>query len=358
MKNLLVLIIFLCVGQVHAVEIYRSDAGSVNFYGQIRTELWHNKKLDNETTLDMGSSRMGITAKYNVNDDYYVNGRVEILLAKGGNSLANRLHYAGFGGSFGELSFGKQWVLREDLAAYGAGFGYNIKGAIAHYPPLTAALNSSSESSIHDNLIKYHVKVDNYLLATSYGLSENHTAAELYELYGLVNLSKTDILVGYTNESGYIDQSTNKDYKLNTNIYSASLSYHVNDDVVIQGLYNHSDYNITGINNFNFEENGFALSGAWRWSSKTRTYGGYEYATNNADRHFSNIDDYFRYFYIGSEYHFNQWSRIYIEYGHFDGSTLGFYDTGSDSFVIPNLSTVQSSFDSDHRYAIGYRIYW
>lgn len=65
-------------GSVNAVEILKSDAGTVDFYGQLRQEF---KKLDGkDATLSSGSSRAGFDAKYAINEELNWLGKAELSL--------------------------------------------------------------------------------------------------------------------------------------------------------------------------------------------------------------------------------------------------------------------------------------
>ncbi|GAL18447.1 outer membrane protein OmpT [Vibrio maritimus] len=85
MKKTLLAVVLptLFVTGANAAEIFKSEEGSAEFYGQIRTELTsvNDSETDTRTTnLNTSGSRGGINAKYNVSDDLYVHGLVEFGL--------------------------------------------------------------------------------------------------------------------------------------------------------------------------------------------------------------------------------------------------------------------------------------
>ncbi len=65
-KTLLALAVLAAAGSVNAAEILKSDAGTVDFYGQLRTELKFLE--DKDPTIGSGSSRAGVDANYTVNE--------------------------------------------------------------------------------------------------------------------------------------------------------------------------------------------------------------------------------------------------------------------------------------------------
>lgn len=76
-KTLLALAVLAAAGSVNAAEILKSDAGTVDFYGQLRTEL---KFLEDKDPTISGSSRAGVDANYTVNDSLALQGKVEFAL--------------------------------------------------------------------------------------------------------------------------------------------------------------------------------------------------------------------------------------------------------------------------------------
>ena len=158
-----------------ALELLKNDESLVNFYGQLRTEV---KKLeDKDVTLNAGSSRAGVQAEYELTDTVDVFGKVEFGLnyaADGSDyTMKNRLHIAGLDTEFGKFSFGRQWVVADDI--YGADYSYFFGGTALRYATLSGAR--------HDSMIKYEYEGDNFLLAGNVGLPEDDTNQELAELY-------------------------------------------------------------------------------------------------------------------------------------------------------------------------------
>lgn len=328
-KTILAVVIpALVATSAQAVELYKTDAGSVDFYGQLRTEL---KKTENKAaTLGAGSSRAGVTAQYDVNDRLYVHGKYEFGLKE--DELTGRLHYAGFGGSFGEIAFGKQWMLQEDL--YGADFSYFYGGSVIRYVPISGGL--------HDNLIKYNYEADNFSLNATYGLDEDNSAPTVYELFATADVDQFDLILGVANEKMEFGAD-----KLTTSAYTASLGYQW-DTVYLQGTYYRADYDLRlSGSKSSLKEDTFAVAATWDWQNNATAYTGIEFGSHD-DKALENST----LFYVGSDYHFNDWSRIYIEMAYGDGSTLGYQNKESELVVKPD------TYDSEFMYAVGYRVYW
>ncbi|CAH0526443.1 porin [Vibrio hippocampi] len=330
-----------------AVELYKTDAGSVDFYGQLRTEL--KKSEDADATLGAGSSRAGVSAKYDVNEDLYVHGKYEFGTPGGeyGESLTGRLHIAGFGGSWGKVSLGQQWTLQDDF--YGADWSYFYGGSVIRYTPISGG--------VHSNLIKYNYDADAFSIAASYGLDENDSAPELFELFATATAGNFDFIAGVASESGFTSVD-NPDYDedddnsvesftlgLDTMAYTASVGYTM-DKVYLQGTYYYSDIDLGGLD---ISENAFGVAATYAWADNATAYAGYEYVTYDVET----LDEFdSTIIYVGTDYHLNDWSRLYVEYGYADGETLGYTNKDSENSV--GIETA----DGESFYAVGYRVYW
>lgn len=339
-----------------AVEIIKTEDGTVDFYGQLRTEV---KKLeDKDVTLNAGSSRTGVDARYKLTDTTDVFGKVEFGLnykADGSDySMNNRLHYIGIDSEFGKISFGRQWVVSDDV--YGADYSYFFGGTALRYSTLSGAR--------HDSLIKYNFDGEDFWVAANYGLSEDDSNQELAELYVGTSVGRFNLHAGG-------GQNRDKSHKIGTetvtpeaslpeftqektitadieNIYfEGTVEYTVGAALIGFTYYNAelSDKN----SNLSIDENGYSLAGTYSWADNATAYAGYEYTEQSAD----GVEDQDgTLVYVGSDYNVNSWFRVYAEYGYGDGTTLGYSNKGSDSFI--GLTEV----DSESSFALGARVYW
>ena len=324
-----------------AVEILKSDEALVDFYGQLRTEV---KKLDGtDVTLNAGSSRAGVQAQYAVTDSVDIFGKVEFGLnyntASEDYTMKNRLHFAGVDTDFGKFSFGRQWVVADDI--YGADYSYFFGGTALRYSTLSGAR--------HDSLIKYNYEGENFIVAGNVGLAEDDTNQELAELYVASSLGDFNFHVGggvNTDKTGVAEGGI----ELENTYYEGTVEYTFGPALIGFTYYN-AEVEAKGTD-AKVKENAYSLAGTYSWADNATAYAGYEYTEQDPSNTNVIEDGDGKVFYIGTDYHFNSWSRIYVEYAYADGQTLGYTNKGSDSFVGV------ASADGESNFAVGARVYW
>lgn len=323
-----------------AVEILKSDEALVDFYGQLRTEV---KKLeDKDVTLNAGSSRAGVQAQYAVTDSVDIFGKVEFGLnyntASEDYTMKNRLHFAGVDTDFGKFSFGRQWVVADDI--YGADYSYFFGGTALRYSTLSGAR--------HDSLIKYNYEGENFIVAGNVGLAEDDTNQELAELYVASSYGGFNFHVGggVNRDKSFDVQSDTAD--IENTYFEGTVEYTVGAALIGFTYYN-AELKNKGTGN-TIDEDGYSLAGTYSWADNATAYAGYEYTEQESKA--INTDGDGKLFYIGTDYHFNSWSRIYVEYAYADGDTLGYTNKSSDSFVGV------ASADGESNFAVGARVYW
>ncbi|MCQ1058231.1 porin [Photobacterium sp. ZSDE20] len=333
-----------------AVEILKTDEALVDFYGQLRTQL--EKSEDDDVTLNAGSSRAGVQAQYAVTDSVDIFGQVEFGLQGNGGELNNRLHFVGVDTDYGKIAFGRQWLVSDDI--YGADYSYFFGGTALRYSTLSGAL--------HDSLIKYNYEGENFIVAANYGLSEDDSNQELAELY---------VASSYGGFNFHVGGGVNRDkaFKVGTQTIEITPDYEVSkaitadlENTYFEGtveytfgaaLVGFTYYNAELKNKANgdtIDEDGYSLAGTYSWAENATAYAGFEYVEQESKA--LNVDGDGKLFYIGTDYHFNSWSRIYFEYGYGDGTTLGYNNKNSDNQIEAQ------SVDSESFYAIGARVYW
>ncbi|MGF1785716.1 porin [Photobacterium swingsii] len=333
----------LVANMASAAEIYKSDEGSVDFYGQLRTEL--KKSEDKEVTLGAGSSRAGVSAQYTVAEGVDVFGKVEFgLQGKGDYVMKNRLHIAGVATDFGKFSFGRQWVVSDDV--WGADYSYFFGGTGLRHATLSGAR--------HDSLIKYNYDGESFWVAANYGLDQDDSNQELAELYAGTSIAGFNLHLG---------GGQNRDKSFEVTLADKSKSKHDLQNTYFEGTVEYTfGAALIGFTYYNatldekdtadkIKENAYSLGATYGWADNATAYTGFEYVTQKADD--STLEDgKGKNFYLGSDYHLNSWARVYAEYSYADGDTLGFTNKASDSFVGI------ASADGESRYAIGARVYW
>ncbi len=326
-KTLLALVVAATATTANAAEIFKSEDASVNFYGQLRQEL---KFLDDkDPTLSSGSSRMGIDSSYNVNDEFAVTGLVEVAI-NDSSDMYVRLHQVGFDtATAGSFRFGKAWTTSDDIGV--ADYSYFFGGSAKFYD----ALNGAS----HSSQIKYTFENDAFWLKAGYGFSEDNSEQELVELY--VGKSFGDL-------SFHLGGGQAEDAKANdTHTYFEGTVEYTFGAALVGFTYAGSTYEDNN-SSHEIDASGYSLAGAYQVTDKTKVYGGFEYADYDANYR---DDEDSTLVYLGTEYVFSSWARVYAEYGYGDGVTAG-YTTSSDATVAPQTA------DGENNFAIGARFYW
>ncbi|ENM3941680.1 porin [Vibrio cholerae] len=320
-KTLLALAVLAAASSVNAVEILKSDAGTVDFYGQLRQEF---KKLDGkDATLSSGSSRAGFDAKYAISEGVNLLGKAEVSLSESANTLAKlddegeavksnsgnmymRLHFVGVSTDFGTLNFGKQIQISDDV--WGAENSYFFGGDSVLY----------ANDGVHDSLIKYELTQDAFWLKASYGLDEGDKEERQSELFAGTSFGDLSLYAGI----GNAELNTKKqNYHMLTAAYVLG-----NLDFGVTYYYNKTEE--TG--KADVKKDSFVIAGGYKVAEKTKLYGGYELIeTKHAKSDVDNV-------YGGVEYKFASWGRVYAEANY-------------------NKEEGKSSTDN---YGIGARVYW
>ncbi|MGK0273527.1 MAG: outer membrane protein OmpT [Cocleimonas sp.] len=335
-----------------AVDIYKTEKGSVDFYGQLRTEVKKNEGKD--VTLNAGSSRTGVSANYALTESIKAFGKVEFGLnyaADGSDySMKNRLHFVGVEGEFGKVSLGRQWVIADDI--YGADYSYFFGGSALRYLTLSGAR--------HDSLIKYNYDNENFWVAANIGLAEDDSNQELAEFFAGTSFDALSVHVGagknrdktfktgtYTKTGNEV--KTNVTADLENTYFEGTVEYTLGDALIGFTYYNSALENKG--NDQKIKENGYSLAGTYGWADNATAYTGFEFTDQDASA--SDVKDGdSKVFYIGSDYQINEWTRVYAEYAYLDGRTLSYSNKASDTFVGVKEATKDSAF------AIGARVYW
>lgn len=150
-KTLVALAVAAFATSASALTIYEQDGSKVSFDGSLRLRLDNEKvKTDKMTTkrahtnLHNDGSRFGVKYQHNIADDFYAIGRVEFRFddeagADGFGDLYAKRAYVGLGSKqYGELTFGRQVLIGDDIAQSGFDYAYGTFDGT-----LTAASNSA-----------------------------------------------------------------------------------------------------------------------------------------------------------------------------------------------------------------------
>ncbi|QIA62912.1 porin [Vibrio astriarenae] len=339
-KTLLALVVAAAATSVNAAEIYKSEDGQVDFYGQLRTELKFLDSKDHDADLSSGSSRMGIDGSYALTDTIDVLGKVEVGIRD--NSDVNvRQHIFGFSGDFGTIKLGKQWTTSDDV--YGADYSYFFGGSGLRYLTLNGAL--------HDSQIKYAFDAENFWVKAGWGLNEGDTNQDLYEAF--VGTSFGDLALHAGAGVNRDREHATEDFgtlDVENTYFEVTAEYSIGDHLVGATYYN-SELNNKG-NSEKIDENAISVAGVFQATEKTGIYGGYEFVQQETSGFANNEKEDGTVIYVGAVHKFNSWSRVYAEYGYGDGTTLGYSNRESDTTVGASMA------DGESNFAIGARFYW
>ncbi|GLT15835.1 porin [Vibrio algivorus] len=327
-------------GAASAAEILKTDEASVDFYGQLRTEMRFLDKDDYSADLSTGSSRVGVDAKYNVTDSFGVLGLVEVGVPSNddGNDVTVRRHLIGFATDFGTVQFGRDWTTSDDLG--GTDYSYFFGGTGNLYGQLNGALAESQ--------IKYSLDLDNWWVKATYGLNDDSTNQDLAE--GFVGASFGAFSFhaggGYNRNHEY-GASATRSIDVSSTYYEATGVFDVTDALQLSATYYGSQIDVENTD-FDVDQNAISVGGYWTFVEKTSLYAGYEYVKQDAgdygDEDGNNA-------FVGVEYKFASWARVFAEVGYADGATLGFVDE-NDNLVGPTTA------DSETNFGLGARVYW
>lgn len=339
-------------GAANAAEIYNNDGGSVDFYGQLRTEMSFKDSDDYNADLSTGSSRMGVDAKYNVAEGFDVLGLIEVGVPakddEDGNDVEVRRHLIGFASDFGTVQFGRDWTTSDDLG--GTDYSYFFGGTANLYDTLNGALSESQ--------VKYSLDLDNWWVKATYGLNDSSNHQDLFEAFVGATYGDLSFHVGggynrvheFETIATKLDGSkTTVEGDLSNTFYEATLVYNILETLQVSGTYYGSQLENTDTND-KIDQNALSLGAYWTFVEKTSLYAGYEYVHQKYDEgdestHGNNA-------FVGLEYKFSSWARVFAEAGYSDGTTLGFTNNHTDVSVGP------TQVDSETNFGLGARFYW
>ncbi|QLB21402.1 hypothetical protein A6B43_07650 [Vespertiliibacter pulmonis] len=333
-KTLVALAVTAFAASASATTVYDQDGSKVDFYGSLRLLLDNGNakadgaKTEKHTNLHNDGSRFGVKVKHNIADDFYALGRVEFRFnqKKGdlerttdefGDLYAHRA-YVGFGSKeFGELTFGRQVLIGDDIAQ--AGFDNN-------YGALDSTLATSSKAAI-----RYDYKgIEGLQIGLDYRFAEQRDA-DTYEVltdklksgYSVGGIYSFDVAQGQsaTVAAGYSrdNYATGTDVKSHKDAYQAGASYTI-DDLTLAGDYAGS-FKKTGAQKERF--NGFSVGAKYQVMPEIALYGNYGRAVkkdknipkkdDNGKKFIADVKEVTNTFMLGTEYQIHKNVFTYVE---------------------------------------------
>ncbi|WP_104027053.1 porin [Vibrio jasicida] len=339
-KTLLALAVAATATTVNAAEVFKSDEGSVDFYGQLRPTLLFLDSTDHTAELNTSSSRMGVNGVYVVNDSLKVLGEVEIGVALGDNYGAGadssertddtvfvRRHIFGFDmGEMGTIRFGKEGTFADDV--YGADYSYFFGGSALLY----------GHEWNNDSQIKYAFENDAFWLKAGYALGEKDKNEEVREVFVGKSFGDLSVHAGILSSVNKI--AVNKVAHDSENLsFEVTGEYALGEHTLGATYYYNEDEN--KISDETVDSHGISLAGMFAVAPKTTLYSGYELVMSSSDQA-GTVDGDDSRFYAGVEYKFSKWARVFVE----------------GAYVFEETSTDNVKTDSKTDFGVGARFYW
>ncbi|EGU34908.1 outer membrane protein OmpU [Vibrio sp. N418] len=219
----------------HAAELYNQDGNSIDMGGRAEARL----SLKDGKAEDKSRVRLNFLGKAQINDSLYGVGFYEGEFttaedglgtdAEGTSDLTNRYAYAGLGGTFGEITYGKN-----DGAL----------GVITDFTDIMAYHGNSAAYKIEvadraDNMISYKGEFNNLGLKASYRFADREEIdgkytdndADGYSLSSIYALGETGIALGAGFAQGNQTLNVGKadQYFADRTEYMLAASYAIND---------------------------------------------------------------------------------------------------------------------------------
>ncbi|EXI61634.1 hypothetical protein MHD_05665 [Mannheimia granulomatis] len=166
------------------IDLYSQDGTTVSTDGRVKvvahketTKVNRDKTKYGHSALSNDGTRLGLTVNHNITEDFYALGRLEIRFDGGdkkgsdnwGNAYAKRA-FVGLGHKqYGQVTFGKQLLVGDDVGRIGLDNYYNVGSSYAPVGGWTI-LNESSDSAV-----RYDYKgVQGLTLSADYSFANKH----------------------------------------------------------------------------------------------------------------------------------------------------------------------------------------
>jgi len=281
-----------------AFELLSTDTATVDFYGELRANIY-DLDDENNTQLDAYADSIGVKLSVNVAPGLDAIGLLEFGTSPDESTQLNhKKAYAGFASdTLGTVTFGKQNLPFDALG--NAALGYDFDE------------NAEFGSTEHDSSVDYEYLSDMLWVNAAYGFPEGEQDdPEVSQLAVGVTFA------GLTLNAGYSDEGNDLDNWIVEALYGIG-------DVVLAGQYAEQKLN-------DLDGNAYALAAAYNYGMGY-LFAGYE---RKDDKDISAIDA--DYAYAGADYRFNEYARVFAEYG----------------FEDPQGG------DSQNKFNLGMRLYW
>ncbi|WED26129.1 porin [Vibrio sp. DW001] len=202
-------------GSIDGTTVYSSNGNSLEIGGRAEARM----SIKDGTADDKSRVRLNFLGKTQITDDFYGVGfyEGEFVTSDAGastdsnsDSITNRYAYAGFGGTFGEITYGKN-----DGAL----------GVITDFTDIMAYHGNSAADKINaadraDNMVSYKGAFSDLAVKASYRFADSQddnvnggytdNGQDGYSLSAIYSVADTGLALG----AGYADQDKNNEYML------------------------------------------------------------------------------------------------------------------------------------------------
>lgn len=313
----------------NASELYNQDGTSITMGGRIVGAM---SVKDGEAN-DMSYVRIGFLGKQQINDNLYGLGYFEAQYESndqgttdedGTSDFTDRYAYAGLGGTYGEVTYGKQ------------------DGSFGPLSDFTDIMSEHGSTAVHKlamadrttNLVKYVGQFDDFYLNASYHFADrtengtgagsitSGTTAATYDnndqdgfgLSGIYTIGDSGVALG----AGLASQ--------NENYQSIATASFTHDDLYLSALYSHIDYDRAGSDDYD----GYELAAAYTLD-KTKLIATYNYGQTSDDA-VNNLA-------LEAAYYFKPNFRAFVSYN------INMLDEG-DTYTSEDISNNTSAGDT------------
>ncbi len=316
----------------NANELYNKDGTTLEMGGRAEARL----SLKDGKADDLSRVRLNFLGKSMITDSLYGVGFYEGEFttsdqgetdSSGSDSLMNRYAYAGIGGNFGEVTYGKN---------------EGALGVITDFTDIMAFHGNSAADKIAvadrtDNMISYKGAFSDLSLKASYRFADRNDKAadggyddngqDGYSLSAIYALGDTGLKLG----AGYADQDTQNEYML-------AVSYKISD-FYLAGTFT------DGEKDTNVDYTGYEFAAAYKLGQTifTTTY-------NNAETWDNTTADNIA---VDASYYFKPNFRAYVSYN-FNLIDAGDAFTSSDSNGVYSQGTATKA-DAEDEVVLGMR---
>ncbi len=304
---------------VNAGELYNQDGTSLTMKGRVEAIL----SLKDGDASDESRARLGFLGKQEINDNLYglgyfegqftsADGLADKVDNKNGD-FKDRYTYAGLGGTYGLVTYGKQDGVLTPLSDFTDIMSYHGDNAVNKLAVLDRA----------DNILKYAGSFDNLNVFAEYRFADRiETGTGVNKTYDDNEQDGYGLSATYALSDIGVDLGLGYGAQNDDDQIVATVAYTLND-LYLSALYSHIDFDAAGADDYD----GYELAASYT-IDKTKLIATYNYG--EADK------DAVNYLALEVAYYFQPNFRSYVSY---NINMLDKDDIGTDKEVVGDAGT-------------------